>query len=306
MRKAKWSLKMYKLQLYSSEGTLFGGPARVKLLQLVEKATENDYNRKRLYDFRDPDTNEKYTRKYSIVPKAGEIMISVGHFTTPDDYAQICIQLSDRVEVPYLALLDYKPAFKDARTLLKVVKSAFNKILVEKGVTMDLVAWDLDYDEAMNMVSRNCYESFLYAKHQDKQNPFLGVGFEELTPACKKILEQKTKKVKKARRQKIEPVKIYRDYIKAKDVDAVMLILHKFSDGKTSAQVVMMAQRALIKLKMTNEPIPYQVFVAEFGGGKGRDSTSYCFYRSAKYNRYENDADFLNLCKELEIYALNS
>ena len=52
---------MYKLQLYSAEGKLFGGPARVKLLQLVEKATENDYNRKRLYNFRDPDTNEKYT-----------------------------------------------------------------------------------------------------------------------------------------------------------------------------------------------------------------------------------------------------
>ena len=60
-------------------------------------------------------------------------MISVGRYTTPDDYAQICIQVSDRVEFPYLALLDYKPAFKDARTLLKVVKIAFNKILVEKG-----------------------------------------------------------------------------------------------------------------------------------------------------------------------------
>ncbi len=304
MRKAKWSLKLYKLQLYSSEGTLFGGPARVKLLKLVEKATENDYRLKRLYDFRDPDTNEKYTRKYSIVPKAGEIMISVGHFTTPDDYAQICIQLDDRENEPYLALLDYKPAFKDARTLLKVVKNAFNKILVEKGVTMDLVAWDLDYDEAMNMVSRHCFESFLYGKHQNTQNPFLSVGFEELAPACKKILEQKIKKVKKAKKQKNVPVKMYRDYIKAKDVDAVMRILHKFTDGKTSAQVVMMAQRALIKLKMINESIPYQVFVKEFGGGKGRDSTSYCFYRSEKYRKYENDTDFINLCQELEIYAL--
>ena len=133
MRKIKWSLKLYKLQLYSIEGTLFGGPAGVKLLKLVEQAIENDYRRKR-FDFRDPETNEKYTRKYSIVPKAGEIMISVGRYTTPDDYAQICIQVSDRVEFPYLALLDYKPAFKDARTLLKVVKIAFDKILVEKGV----------------------------------------------------------------------------------------------------------------------------------------------------------------------------
>ena len=29
MRKIKWSLKLYKLQLYSIEGTLFGGPAGV-------------------------------------------------------------------------------------------------------------------------------------------------------------------------------------------------------------------------------------------------------------------------------------
>ena len=306
MRKTKWSLKLYKLQLYSSEGALFGGPARVKLLKLVEKATENDYRLKRLYDFRDPDTNEKYTRKYAIVPKGGEIMINVGCFATPGDYAQICIQVSDRVDEPYLALLDYKPAFKDVRTLLKVVKKAFNKILLEKGVTMELVPWDIDYDEAMNMIARNCYESFLYAKHQDIQNPFLEMGFEELTPACKKLLEQKKKKAKKGKKPKNKMIKTYRDYIVATDVDAVMKILHKFTDGKTSAQVVMMAQRALIKLKMLNESIPYQVFVAEFGNGKGRDSTSYCVYRSAKYKKYENDTDFLNLCQELEIYALNS
>jgi hypothetical protein len=171
MRKIKWSLKLYKLQLLSTEGTLFGGPAGVKLLKLVEQVTENDYRRKR-FDFRDPETNEKYTRKYSIVPKAGEIMISVGRYTTPDDYAQICIQVSDRVEFPYLALPDYKPAFKDARTLLKMVKRAFNKILVEKGVKMDLEPWDMDYDEAMNMVARNCFESFLYGKHLDTKNPW--------------------------------------------------------------------------------------------------------------------------------------
>ena len=306
MRKIKWSLKLYKLRLYSSVGTLFGGPARVKLFKLVEKTIENDYQRRRLYDFRDPDSKEKYTRRYAIVPKGGEIMINVGRYTSPDDYAQICIQVSDRGDEPYLALLDYKPAFKDARTLLKVVKKAFNKILLDKGVTMELVPWDIDYDEAMNMISRNCYESFLYAKHHDKQNPFLEIGFEELTPACKKLLEQKKKKAKKGKKQKNKMVKKYRDYIEATDVDAVMRILHKFSDGKTSAQVVMMAQRALIKLKMINESIPYQVFAAEFGCGKGRDSTSYCFYRSAKYKKYENDTDFLNLCQELEIYALNS
>ncbi len=304
MKKTKWSLKLYKLQLNSSEGTLFGGPAQVKLMKLVEQATENDYRKKRLYDFRDPESNEKYTRKYSIVPKGGEIMISVGRFTTPDDYAQICIQVSDRVKVPYLALLDYKPAFKDARTLLKVVKRAFNKILLEKGVTMELVPWDVDYDEAMNMVSRNCFESFLYGKHQDIQNPFLGVGFEELAPACKKLLEQKLKKMKKIKRLKIAPSKKYRDYIVATDVDAVMQILHKFTDGKMSSQAVMMGQRALIKLKMLNEPIPYQVFVAEFGNGKGRDSTSYCTYRGARYEKYDNDVDFLNLCQQLEMYAL--
>lgn len=304
MKKTKWSLKLYKLQLNSSEGTLFGGPAQVKLMKLVEQATENDYRKKRLYDFRDPETNEKYTRKYSIVPKAGEIMISVGRFTTPDDYAQICIQVSDRVKVPYLALLDYKPAFKDARSLLKVVKRAFNKILLEKGVTMELVPWDVDYDEAMNMVSRNCFESFLYGKHQDIQNPFLGVGFEELAPACKKLLEQKLKKMKKIKKLKIVHVKKYRDYIVATDVDAVMQILHKFTDGKMSAQAVMMGQRALIKLKMLNEPIPYQVFVAEFGNGKGRDSASYCTYRGARYQKYDNDVDFLNLCQQLEVYAL--
>lgn len=303
MKKIKWSLKLYKLQLYSIEGTLFGGPAGVKLLKLVEQAIENDYRRKR-FDFRDPETNEKYTRKYSIVPKAGEIMISVGRFTTPDDYAQICIQVSDCVKFPYLALLDYKPAFKDARTLLKVVKIAFNKILVEKGVKMDLEPWDMDYDEAMNMVARNCFESFLYGKHQDTKNPFLGVGFEELAPACKKLLEQKTKKAKRVKKLKIEPVKKYSDYIVAKDVDAVMQILHKFTDGKTSAQVVMMGQRALIKLKMLNEPIPYQVFAAEFGIGKGRDSASYCTYRSVKYKKYETDIDFLNLCQQLGMYAL--
>lgn len=304
MKKTKWSLKLYKLQLNSSEGTLFGGPAQVKLMKLVEQATENDYRKKRLYDFRDPETNEKYTRKYSIVPKAGEIMISMGRFTTPDDYAQICIQVSDRVKEPYLALLDYKPAFKDARTLLKVVKRAFNKILLEKGVTMELVPWDVDYDEAMNMVSRNCFESFLYGKHQDIQNPFLGVGFEELAPACKKLLEQKLKKMKKIKKLKIVHVKKYRDYIVAIDVDAVMQILHKFTDGKMSSQAVMMGQRALIKLKMLNEPIPYQVFVAEFGNGKGRDSTSYCTYRGARYEKYDNDVDFLNLCQQLEMYAL--
>ncbi len=305
MRKIKWSLKLYKLQLYSTEGTLFGGPAGVKLLKLVEQAIENDYRRKR-FDFRDPETNEKYTRKYSIVPKAGEIMISVGRYTTPDDYAQICIQVSDRVEFPYLALLDYKPAFKDARTLLKVVKRAFNKILVEKGVKMDLEPWDMGYDEALNMIARNCYESFLYAKHQDTKNPFLEVGFEELAPACKKLLEQKTKKVKKIKKLKIESVKKYRDYIIATDVDAVMQILHKFTDGKTSAQAVMMGQRALIKLKMLNEPIPYQVFVDEFGSGKGRDSTSYCTYRGAKYKKYDNDIDFLNLCRQLEKFTLTA
>ena len=305
MRKTKWSLKLYKLQLLSIEGSLFGGPAGVKLLKLVEQAIENDYRRKR-FDFRDPETNEKYTRKYSIVPKAGEIMISVGRYTTPDDYAQICIQVSDRVEFPYLALLDYKPAFKDARTLLKVVKRAFNKILVEKGVKMDLEPWDMDYDEAMNMVARNCFESFLYGKHQDTKNPFLGVGFEELAPACKKILEQKTKKVKKIKKLKIESVKKYRDYIIATDVDAVMQILHKFTDGKLSSQAVMMGQRALIKLKMLNEPIPYQVFVDEFGSGKGRDSTSYCTYRGAKYTKYDNDVDFLNLCRQLEIFAFTA
>ena len=305
MRKTKWSLKMYKLQLLSTEGTLFGGPAGVKLLKLVEQAIENDYRRKR-FDFRDPETNEKYTRKYSIVPKAGEIMISVGRYTTPDDYAQICIQVSDRVESPYLALLDYKPAFKDARTLLKVVKIAFNKILVEKGVKMDLEPWDMEYDEAMNMVARNCFESFLYGKHQDTKNPFLGVGFEELAPACKKLLEQKTKKVKKIKKLKIEQVKKYSDYIVAKDVDAVMQILHKFTDGKLSSQAVMMGQRALIKLKMLNEPIPYQVFVDEFGSGKGRDSTSYCTYRGAKYKKYDNDIDFLNLCRQLEKFTLTA
>ena len=305
MRKTKWSLKMYKLQLLSTEGTLFGGPAGVKLLKLVEQAIENDYRRKR-FDFRDPETNEKYTRKYSIVPKAGEIMISVGRYTTPDDYAQICIQVSDRVEFPYLALLDYKPAFKDARTLLKVVKIAFNKILVEKGVKMDLEPWDMDYDEAMNMVARNCFESFLYGKHQDTKNPFLGVGFEELAPACKKLLEQKTKKAKRGKKLKIESVKKYSDYIVAKDVDAVMQILHKFTDGKLSSQAVMMGQRALIKLKMLNEPIPYQVFVDEFGSGKGRDSTSYCTYRGAKYKKYDNDIDFLNLCRQLEKFTLTA
>ena len=305
MRKIKWSLKLYKLQLLSTEGTLFGGPAGVKLLKLVEQAIENDYRRKR-FDFRDPETNEKYTRKYSIVPKAGEIMISVGRYTTPDDYAQICIQVSDRVEFPYLALLDYKPAFKDARTLLKMVKRAFNKILVEKGVKMDLEPWDMEYDEAMNMVARNCFESFLYGKHQDTKNPFLGVGFEELAPACKKLLEQKTKKVKKIKKLKIESVKKYRDYIIATDVDAVMQILHKFTDGKLSSQAVMMGQRALIKLKMLNEPIPYQVFVDEFGSGKGRDSTSYCTYRGAKYKKYDNDIDFLNLCRQLEKFTLTA
>lgn len=306
MRKLKWSLKMYKLQLYSSVGTLFGGPAQVKLLRLVEKATENDYRRKRLYDFRDPETNEKYTRKYSIVPKAGEIMISVGRFTTPDDYAQICIQVSDRAKVPYLALLDYKPAFKDARTLLKIVKRAFNKILVEKGVTMELVPWDMDYDEAMNMIARSCFESFLYGKHQNTQNPFLGVGVEELAPACKKLLEKKLKKVMKIKKLKVVHIKKYRDYIVAKDVDAVMQILHKFTDGKMSSQAVMMGQRALIKLKMLNEPIPYQVFTAEFGSGKGRDSTSYCTYRSLKYKKYEHDLDFINLCQQLEMHALTA
>lgn len=305
MRRTKWSLKVYKLQLYSSEGTLFGGPARVKLLELVEKTIENDYKCKRSIVFRDPATDEKYTKKYSMLPKAGEIMISVGRFTTPNDYAQICIQLNDKINEPYLALLDYKPAFKDARTFLKIVKNAFNKVLIEKGVRMDLEPWDIDYDEAMNMVARNCFESFLYDKHQDTSNPFMGMGIEELVPACHKIREKKTKKAKKKKLKKVV-VKTYRDYIIAKDVDAVLKILHEFTDGKTSAQVVMMAQRALIKLKMLNEPIPYQVFVAEFGSGKGRDSTSYCNYRSEKYKKYENDTVFLNLCKKLEIYALNA
>jgi hypothetical protein len=170
---------------------------------------------------------------------------------------------------------------------------------------MDLEPWDIDYDEAMNMVARNCFESFLYDKHQDTSNPFMGMGIEELVPACHKIREKKTKKAKKKKLKKVV-VKTYRNYIIAKDVDAVLKILHDFTDGKTSAQVVMMAQRALIKLKMINEPIPYQVFVAEFGSGKGRDSTSYCNYRSEKYKKYENDTVFLNLCKKLEIYALNA
>ena len=66
----------------------------------------------------------------------------------------------------------------------------------------------------------------------------------------------------------------------------------------------MMGQRALIKLKMLNEPIPYQVFVAEFGSGKGRDSAAYCTYRSVKYKKYETDIDFLNLCRQLEKFTL--
>ena len=47
-----------------------------------------------------------------------------------------------------------------------------------------------------------------------------------------------------------------------------------------------------------------QAFAAEFGIGKGRDSASYCTYRSVKYKKYETDIDFLNLCQQLGMYAL--
>ena len=275
--------KLFKLVFTNCVPSLFAETVYKDGQKALRAAMREDFLKQKELTFINPNNGETYVRHYGCMPQGDVTIIDVGNFVDGDFmYATIGINNSKLRYDPYIAIVNFKPAFKNADVVAKMVESAINYALKPRGLEVKLEPWDIKKEKEKIMWMRDFAEAYFAGKHRRDFNPMVEFGFEMLQERLMAL-------GKKASRPRNSDDIL--DYLYEGTEGYILPWLHKMVDKYDQPQDMMRAVRALYELELILK-ISYEAFIKEFGKEGLIARNTYNGYMSLVKTPYLNDEKY--------------
>lgn len=248
--------KLYKLVYEFCVPSLFAEKVYRDGQEALRTAIKEDFLKQRELIFVNPNNGKTYIRHYACMPQGDVTIMALGYFLDDDYvYATVGINNSKLRYEPYVAIVDYKPAFRNAGEMAQMVESAINWVMKPRGLKVHLEPWD-DKKESQKIIwMKDFAEAYFGGRHRRHFNPLANFGYEMLLERW----ESMGKKV--SRHRNSDDI---RDYMYEGTENNILPWLHRMTDKYNQPKDMMRAVRALYELKLILK-ISYEAFIKEFG-----------------------------------------
>ena len=248
--------KLYKMRLEGREQLSFfdewvGSDNR----ELFIRAMDNDLHKIAPLRFEHPKNKEKvYYHHYMLCPANGNTLMVVGAFKYPLDFIYVFIVLrSKKYNQPYVVIENYRPQFRNPDTVAMMVANAYNEVLRDVGVKVELEAWE--GVELPLMYVEDGWQSYNIELTKMQGRNLVKKGYEDALEIAKKEEKGKQTVCKKS-----DDIMVY---IKHHDKELVVDLLHQAVKGMKAPKEVAMPFRFLKDRGITGH-IPYKAVIKKF------------------------------------------
>ena len=246
--------KAYKLKLKRVQPTFFGDYVTSDHYELFVKAMENDLHKIRPLRFELPKSKEQFGRRFLLCPANGNTLMVVGAFKYPLDFIYVFIVLrSKKYNQPYVVIENYRPQFRNPDTVAMMVANAYNEVLRDVGVKVELEAWE--GVELPLMYVEDGWQSYNIELTKMQGRNLVKKGYEDALEIAKKEEKGKQTVCKKS-----DDIMVY---IKHHDKELVVDLLHQAVKGMKAPKEVAMPFRFLKDRGITGH-IPYKAVIKKF------------------------------------------
>lgn len=251
--------KLYKIKCSSGARSLFEDVVYSNQYDAFKDALTEDFYNKRVLLFSDPSNKRKYIRHYPLIPRGGIVPLVLGHyFDGRFENALVVINLRSKQYDPFLAILEYKPAFNNADQVARLLSRAFNYAFNGRGLMVEFEPWDLSNVEDKYFWIADCVICFMEAKRSIYCNYASMFGFEMI----EELFLLKNDENKKKPRKLMKSNK-FKDYINIEDKDKLLKWLHKEMDDKEHPIDMMRPHRGVQDFGLLGRPT-IEAFKKEF------------------------------------------
>ena len=285
MTKAKCNSRLYKLKLVDTSEADFGGHKLSNDWEVLCEAILKDFRLEEVFKFVHPkDDGKVYARHYIRPARYGYAALRVGQFRTGEDFAEVYINLESNKYEPYVVLLNPSPAFMSHELLAEIVARAFNWVLAEKKLRIEMERWVPEKGEETDWIL-DCIETSRNSEKGYNVDDLKDFGFEKL--------------LKKRRKRKTGD---FRSYIKPEYVEKVMEWLHNEIDGTKDVRVFMRAMRAIARLDLFTERPPMKCFFEEFHKDGLIEISAYNQYMNTDNDKCQKDRAYYDVLGRASVY----
>lgn len=293
MSEVDFKLYYYRVSLKETERDLFGDQISSNKWEMLVKALDEDFYKRKKFDFVHPKSNTPFYRHYKEGPANGNVRLVVGQFRAPLDFVNVWVVLNSIIyKVPYLAIGRCDGIFRNPDTLAEMVEKAFNWVLKGSGLKVVIKRW---YPQNLPVDMCTDYEaSYDYWIRKTKGVNLIEKGYED-----------SHEEYHKKQRKKREPVirsKNMVDHIKKGDKAKILKMVHATIKGKTRQKDICMPIRFLRDHDfLYHDRLPYKAFLNECPEAVGLVSkTRYNYWTNNINVSYEDDPEYRKLRKEID------
>lgn len=289
--------KLYRIKCSSGVRSLFEDVVYSNQYDAFKYALTEDFYNKRVLLFTDPSNKQKYIRHYPLIPRGGIVPLVLGRYVDGRfENALVVINLRSKQYDPFLAILEYKPAFNNAEQVARLVSRAFNYAFDGRGIMVELEPWDLSNYEDKYFWIADCVVSFMEAKRTVYCNYAAMFGFEMIEELF--LLKNERNKKKPRKLMKSDN---FKDYINIEDKDELLKWLHKEMDDKEHPIDIMRPHRAVQEYGLLGRPT-IEAFKKEFPKLKSLIGRStYDDYTNTEQEKYIGEETYKGIKKRVEV-----
>ena len=284
--------KLYKIKCLNGARSLFEDVVYSNQYDAFKDALTNDFKNQRVLLFTDPSNKRKYIRHYPLIPRGGVVPLALGRYVEDRfENALIVINLRSKRYEPYLAILEYKPAFSTADQVARLVSQAFNYAFDGRGIKVVLEPWNLeDVDDKYSWIE-DCVVNYMEAKRTNYCNYAAMFGFEMI----EELFLMRGEKNKRKNDKKLMKSDNFRDYINIENKDELIEWLHNEMDNKKHPIDIMRPHRAVQEFGFLGRPT-IESFKKEFVNLKSLIGRStYNDYTDLEKEKYVRDETYKGL-----------
>ena len=285
--------KLFKLVYEFCVPSLFAEKVYRDGQKALRTAIREDFLKQRELKFVNPNNGKTYIRHYACMPQGDVAILDIGYFVDGDFiYATVGINNSKLRYEPYVAIVEHKPAFKNADVVAKMVESSINWVMKPRGLKVHLEPWDVKRESEKIMWMRDFVEAYFCGKHQRHFNPMANFGYEMLQERLESMGKKEKKNIKSDN---------FADYIMVKNKVLVISKLHSMIDELEYPIDMMRAVRAMKALGILGRVV-YKAFVKEFHKENLIKKSAYNGYMDLLASKYEGDELYKHVKIELEAW----
>ena len=280
MSKSSCNSGLYKLKLVDTSEADFGGHRLSDNWEALCEAILKDFRQEEVFKFVHPkDDGKVYARHYIRPARYGYAALRVGQFRTGEDYAEVYVNLESKKYEPYVVLLNPSPAFKSHQLLADIVARAFNWVLADKDLRIEMESWVPETESETEWIL-DCIETSRCSEKSYNVDDLKDFGFEKL--------------MKRGRKRKTGN---FRSYIKPEYVEKVMEWLHNEIDDTKDVRVFMRAMRTIARLDLFVERPPMKCFFEEFHKDGLIEISAYNNYMNIDNDKCQKDRAYYDVLR---------